>query len=143
MNPRRSAAPTPVTPIVGDDMKKLVICLGIPIAVLIVLFMIPFGPKTVLFRSVTEQDRMQNDVVFTSQLEGYPRGQYVIHKDKLYLNTQETRGALVLTTFVSFTEWTPEMIEEFRRTHPELEKYWPDPGSPHGGVKWVKENRQQ
>ena len=128
---------------VGDKMKRTIIFLGAAMLVLICLLSIPVRPKAVLFRSVTEQDPMEDDVVFSCQLEGAPCGEYVIHSNKLYLNTQETRGALVLNTFVSFTDWTPEKIQGFRKAHPELEQYWPDPESPSAGVKWANGNRQQ
>ncbi len=139
---QRTRNTAPLICVVGYQMKKLIIFLGIPTFVLIILFMIPFRPKSVLFRSVTEQDRMDDDVVFTSQLDGWPRGEYVVHNKKLYLNTQETQGALVLTTFVSFTKWTPDKIQKFRKAHPELEQYWPAPESPAGGVKWAQKDRQ-
>jgi hypothetical protein len=40
--------------------------------------------------------------------------------------------------YVSFTKWKQEKLYQFRREHPELEKYWVDPSKPNGGVAWIE-----
>lgn len=119
-------------------MKKVVIALGIMVVTYIVLFTIPVGPRTIIYESVAEQGPMDHDVVV---VEDNPRGDYLVRDNKLYLRTQETRGALVLVTFVSQTRWTAQKIQELRRAHPELEPYWPEPQAPDGGVQWVRRYR--
>ena len=64
---------------------------------------------------------------------------YFVEDGELYLRNQTTRHALVLVTFVSPGINSRADIEAFRREHPALEHYWPEPDEPDGGVAWTRE----
>ncbi len=63
---------------------------------------------------------------------------YVVRDGRLYLRVQTIWHSPFVVSFGGSGEWDVRGIEEFRRAHPELEGYWPDPGQAGGGVRWAK-----
>ncbi len=61
----------------------------------------------------------------------------VVRDGKLYLLTQVTRPSTFVVTFVSRGEWDADKLQQFRRSHPKLEEYWPDKMRADGGVTWL------
>ena len=64
---------------------------------------------------------------------------HFVEGNKLYLNFQTTRSAVLLVTGVSPGISDVKGIQEFRLHHPELEHFWPDPLQADGGVAWTRE----
>ena len=115
------------------------------IVALVFLFCIPETPAGRAYRDAASPAKLSGDALMTPGLvidytdpgvEAHPL--FAIRNGRLYLECQSTRHALVLTTFVSFTEWTASSIVAFRRTHPELEGLWPNSSRPDGGVAWLR-----
>lgn len=64
--------------------------------------------------------------------------EFFVKDGELYLCNQTTRRALILVTFVSPGIRDRADIEEFRKKHPDLEEYWPDPSQSDGGAAWTR-----
>lgn len=62
---------------------------------------------------------------------------HVVDNGKLYLRVQTTRPTAFLVTWVGGDRWDLARVKQFRRDHPELESYWPDPNREDGGLTWL------
>lgn len=64
---------------------------------------------------------------------------YFVENGELYLRNRTTQYALLLVTINSRGISSESDIQSFRRDHPELESYWPEPEKQDGGVAWTRE----
>ena len=127
-------------------MRTILKVLTIAAVGVLVLFYVPFFPGVRTYRDVGSPPELPLDyramkhrfVVSDTDPAVDAHGLYAIYDERLYLSCQSTRYAVILTTFVSFTEWNASSIGDFRRDHPDLERFWPDPSRLDGGVAWVR-----
>ena len=63
---------------------------------------------------------------------------HLVRDGKLYLNVQVARPSAILWTTGSSGDWDAAKVSRFRRDHPELESYWPDPEQAGAGVRWLR-----
>lgn len=70
-------------------------------------------------------------------------GLYAISNDKLYLLHHRVVAHSLRRTKFRTRFYDTEWIAQFRQAHPELERYWPDASSPHGGMKWNRLKKPQ
>ena len=64
---------------------------------------------------------------------------HFVEGNELYLHFQTTRHTLILVTFVTPGISNVADVQAFRKRHPELERYWPKPDHPDGGIAWTRE----
>ena len=116
------------------------IVLSVTPALAVAVLLLPTGDYTVLYRCVLDHDEIgpPHDRILMDESPSVKGIGFLIKDDKLYLETQRTRLSRLIVTYVSSKEWTDREISEFRSKHPELEKYWPDPKKPNGGVLWLE-----
>lgn len=102
---------------------------------------IPVASEEALFGAVSSLNS-HDDSLFSSRLPNQPRGDFIVHADKLYLKIQGVQLSILGVPLVTRYDWTPAKLKKFRAEHPELDRYFPDPSQSNAGVPWILNRKE-
>jgi hypothetical protein len=123
------------------SIRRLRLALGAIILPLVAArcLMPPGSPPNVTYCSVSDPANSWHrakDICTTYKHWPLWPPDHLVREGRLYLRVQ-TLWCTELFDALHQTPWDANKIESFRRSHQDLERYWPSAEEPGGGVSWA------